>query len=132
MGTSAQPAHSSNASHRIACVFIPDRVGFSIANRQVCKPKTAPLLPRAAHCKIRCMAAFSPPQRVVVTGVGAVTPLGQDLPTTWRRLIAGEDGAGTVSLFDVSGCRCKIGGMATLPALPHVSAKKLKRLSRSS
>ena len=78
------------------------------------------------------MAAFSPPQRVVVTGLGAVTPLGQDLPTTWRRLIAGEDGAGTVSLFDVSGCRCKIGGMATLPALPHVSAKKLKRLSRSS
>lgn len=55
-------------------------------------------------------------QRVVVTGLGAFTPLGPDLPTTWQRLIAGEDGAAPVDLFDVSGCRCKIGGQVTLPA----------------
>jgi hypothetical protein len=54
-------------------------------------------------------------QRIVVTGLGAVTPLGLDLPTTWRRLIAGEDAATPVTIFDVSGCRCKNGGQATLP-----------------
>ncbi len=70
-------------------------------------------------------------RRIVVTGLGAVTPLGADLDTTWRRLIAGEDGAAPVELFDVSGCRCKIGGTATLPALPHVGAKKLNRFSRA-
>jgi 3-oxoacyl-[acyl-carrier-protein] synthase II len=70
--------------------------------------------------------------KVVVTGLGTVTPIGTDLPTTWGRLIAGEDGAAPVGLFDVSGCRCKIAGTATLPALPHVGAKKLKRLSRSN
>ncbi len=55
-------------------------------------------------------------QRIVVTGLGAVTPLGPDLPTTWRRLVAGEDAAEPVTVFDVSGCRCKIGGQADLPA----------------
>lgn len=66
-----------------------------------------------------------------MTGLGAVTPLGTDLDTTWRRLIAGEDGAAPVQLFDVAGCRCKIGGTALLPALPHIGAKKLKRFSRA-
>ncbi len=54
--------------------------------------------------------------RVVVTGLGAITPLGADLPATWRRLIAGEDAAKPLTVFDVSGCRCKIGGQADLPA----------------
>jgi 3-oxoacyl-[acyl-carrier-protein] synthase II len=55
-------------------------------------------------------------KRIVVTGLGAVTPLGADLPATWRRLVAGEDAARPVTVFDVSGCRCKIGGQADLPA----------------
>jgi 3-oxoacyl-[acyl-carrier-protein] synthase II len=54
------------------------------------------------------------------------------LDTTWQRLIAGEDGAAPVQLFDVAGCRCKIGGTALLPALSHVGAKKLQRFSRAS
>src|SRR5437867_8252572 len=65
-------------------------------------------------------------RRVVITGLGAVTPLGPDLPTTWRRLIAGEDGAAPVGLFDVSGCRCKMAGTAQLPATAN------RRLSRAS
>jgi 3-oxoacyl-[acyl-carrier-protein] synthase II len=38
----------------------------------------------------------------VVTGLGAVTPLGNDVETTWRRLIAGESGAGRIEQFDHS------------------------------
>src|SRR5580704_3478990 len=69
---------------------------------------------------------------VVVTGVGAVTPLGPDFPTTWRRLVAGEDAAAPVTLFDVAGCRCKQAAPAQLPELPDLTPKELSRLSRAS
>jgi len=71
-------------------------------------------------------------ERVVVTGMGAVTPLGTDLPSTWQRLINGEDAARPVTLFDVSECRCQIAAEAKLPDLPGLSHKKLSRLSRAS
>src|ERR1035437_321668 len=71
-------------------------------------------------------------ERVVVTGVGAVTPLGLDFPTTWRRLVAGEDAAAPVTPFDVGGCRCKQAAAAQLPDLPDLTPKKLSRLSRAS
>ncbi len=38
-------------------------------------------------------------RRVVVTGLGAVTPLGSDVETTWGRLVAGDSGAGPITAF---------------------------------
>ena len=43
------------------------------------------------------------PNRVVVTGVGIVSPLGLDTKSTWKRLIAGESGVGPISAFDAEG-----------------------------
>jgi 3-oxoacyl-[acyl-carrier-protein] synthase II len=41
-------------------------------------------------------------RRVVVTGLGAVTPLGNDVETTWQNLIAGESAAAPITQFDAS------------------------------
>ena len=38
----------------------------------------------------------------MVTGLGAVTPLGNDIETTWANLLAGESGAGPITQFDAS------------------------------
>jgi 3-oxoacyl-[acyl-carrier-protein] synthase II len=52
-------------------------------------------------------------RRVVVTGLGAVTALGNDVPTYWRRLVAGESGIDTITSFDASELTSRIAGEAT-------------------
>ncbi len=47
-------------------------------------------------------------RRVVVTGLGLVTPLGADVETAWANLIAGKSGAGTITRFDASNQKCTI------------------------
>ncbi|XUU59687.1 beta-ketoacyl-ACP synthase II [Erythrobacter sp. HA6-11] len=47
-------------------------------------------------------------RRVVVTGLGLVTPLGGDVETSWKNLIASESGAGPISRFDPEDQKCKI------------------------
>jgi 3-oxoacyl-[acyl-carrier-protein] synthase II len=50
-------------------------------------------------------------RRVVITGMGMVTPLGCGVEATWRRLIAGESGARKVEAFDVSDLPARIAGI---------------------
>jgi 3-oxoacyl-[acyl-carrier-protein] synthase II len=52
-------------------------------------------------------------RRVVVTGIGMLTPLGCGVETTWRRLVDGQSGATRIEHFDVSDLPCKIG--CTIP-----------------
>ncbi len=47
-------------------------------------------------------------RRVVVTGLGLVTPLGADVETVWANLLAGKSGAGQITHFDASDYKCTI------------------------
>lgn len=49
-------------------------------------------------------------RRVVITGIGAVTPLGSNAPETWNGLIKGRSGIGPISLFDASSFPTRIAG----------------------
>jgi len=47
-------------------------------------------------------------RRVVVTGLGLVTPLGGDVETTWKNILASKSGAGPITHFDASDQKCRI------------------------
>ena len=57
-------------------------------------------------------------RRVVITGMGLVTPLANGLEASWKKLVAGESGLKSVDLFDTSDLACKIGGQ-----VPWVSGR---------
>ena len=50
-------------------------------------------------------------RRIVVTGLGAVTPLGVGVDHIWKRLLAGDSGISPIKAFDVSDLPCKIAGI---------------------
>jgi 3-oxoacyl-[acyl-carrier-protein] synthase II len=47
-------------------------------------------------------------RRVVVTGLGLVTPLGGDVETSWKNILASKSGAGPITKFDPSDQKCRI------------------------
>lgn len=49
-------------------------------------------------------------RRVVVTGLGVVTPIGIGKDEFWNNLIAGKSGVGLITQFDTTGFDCKIAG----------------------
>lgn len=51
--------------------------------------------------------------RVVITGIGMVTPLGNSLEESWRRLLSGSSGVRRITRFDASGFPCRIAGELT-------------------
>ncbi|HLG50623.1 MAG TPA: beta-ketoacyl-ACP synthase II [Chloroflexota bacterium] len=71
-------------------------------------------------------------RRVVVTGLGAVTPLGNDVPTTWSKLIAGESGIDRITLFDPSPFTVQIAGeVKNFDPLNYVEKKDARRMDRN-
>jgi 3-oxoacyl-[acyl-carrier-protein] synthase II len=69
----------------------------------------------------------------VITGIGAVTPLGNDVPTTWRRLVAGESGVGPITHFDASGLPTRIAGeVKGFDAEELLGTKRARRSARFS
>lgn len=66
--------------------------------------------------------------RVVVTGMGAVTPLGLDIDSTWTRLLNGESGITTITHFDATDYRAQIAGtVKDFDAKQYMSAKDARR-----
>jgi 3-oxoacyl-[acyl-carrier-protein] synthase II len=73
------------------------------------------------------------PRRVVVTGLGAVTPVGNSVPETWSNLLAGCSGIDTLTLFDTSAYGVRIGGeVKNLKPEDHIPSKELRHMDRSS
>ena len=68
-------------------------------------------------------------ERAVVTGLGAVTPLGNDVPTYWAGLVAGRSGVGPISSYDASGAAVRIA--AEIKDLDVVSLLGRKRARRT-
>ena len=69
------------------------------------------------------------PKRVVVTGLGAVSPVGNDVESCWKNLLAGKSGIGPVTKFDATGYRCTIAGeVKGLDTEAIVGPKEAKRL----
>ena len=73
------------------------------------------------------IAAIAERRRVVVTGAGAVTPLGPDLATTWERLLAGDSGIRAISAFDPSRVPARIAGEAREADASRVLDRKAVR-----
>ena len=73
-------------------------------------------------------------KRVVVTGLGAVTPLGNNAEETWKNLLAGKSGAGPITLFDASMCKtqfaCEVKGLDINEYIDRKDARKLDRYTQ--
>lgn len=72
-------------------------------------------------------------RRIAITGIGMVTPVGNDAPTTWAALRAGQSGLGQIRHFDASGFPVRIGAAVKNFELPAAlaSSKLVKFTARS-
>jgi 3-oxoacyl-[acyl-carrier-protein] synthase II len=73
-------------------------------------------------------------RRVVVTGMGAVTPLGNDIETTWANLIAGKSGADVIKQFDAStypvNFACELKEFDPKQWIDHKQARRMDRFAQ--
>ena len=71
-------------------------------------------------------------KRVAVTGIGAVTPLGLDAPSTWRAALAGESGIDWISTFDTDGLPVRVAAeVKDFDPSQVVSPKEARKLERN-
>jgi beta-ketoacyl-acyl-carrier-protein synthase II len=75
-------------------------------------------------------------ERVVITGLGAITPLGSSVDATWSGLVEGQSGIGTITLFDTEGYDARIAGEVKdfhpEEILSHKEARRLDRFCQFS
>ena len=70
-------------------------------------------------------------RRVVITGLGQVSPVGNDVPTAWNNLLAGKSGIGAITRFDASDLACRIAGeVKGFDIGQYISAKEARRMDR--
>ena len=74
---------------------------------------------------------LAPQRRVVVTGIGATTPLGGDLPTTWDALLAGRSGIGRLEEDWAADLPVRIAGRAAVDPLEQLDRVEARTLDRS-
>jgi len=68
-------------------------------------------------------------RRVVVTGLGCVSPVGNTVAEAWSNLLAGKSGIGLISRFDASSFACKIAGeVRNFDLEPYISAKEARAM----
>lgn len=69
--------------------------------------------------------------RIVITGMGVVSPLGIGLEPFWKSLMEGRSGAGKITFFDVSNYPCKIAAeVKDFDPAKFIEKKKIKRMDR--
>jgi 3-oxoacyl-[acyl-carrier-protein] synthase II len=69
--------------------------------------------------------------RVVVTGIGALTPLGLDMPSTWDNLVVGKSGISLITLFDASKMEVRIAGeVKGFDPVQYIDRKTARRMDR--
>ncbi|HEX9863654.1 MAG TPA: beta-ketoacyl-ACP synthase II [Acidimicrobiia bacterium] len=70
-------------------------------------------------------------RRVVVTGLGAVTPLGEDVGSTWQSMLAGRSGVGPITQFDPDGYRTTFAGeVSGWDPERHFERREVRRIDR--
>ncbi|WP_027009912.1 beta-ketoacyl-ACP synthase II [Conchiformibius kuhniae] len=68
-------------------------------------------------------------RRVVVTGLGQVSPVGNDPAAAWQNLLAGKSGIGKITRFDASELACQIAGeVRDFDITAHIPAKEARRM----
>jgi 3-oxoacyl-[acyl-carrier-protein] synthase II len=68
-------------------------------------------------------------RRVVVTGLGAISPVGNTLDTTWANILAGKSGIGTITKFDATAFPSQIAGeVKDFDVSEYLSAKEARRM----
>mgnify|MGYP002654670575 CR=1 FL=1 len=70
-------------------------------------------------------------RRVVVTGLGCVSPVGNTVAEAWSNLIAGQSGIGPITRFDASAMSCRIAGeVKNFDLESYISAKEARTMDR--
>src|SRR6266702_8401540 len=71
-------------------------------------------------------------RRVAVTGLGAVTPIGNDAPSTWRAAVAGESGIDWIRSFDTTGLPVRVAAeVKDFDPTQVASPKEVRKLERN-